>query len=130
MKQTQIQQLFNGWEQIKRLVKSIRIYLVNVRYLKMNSNSKYVVNHKCLIGILILQAIHARSLFPCSDTPAVKFTYDAKVSVHKPLVVLMSAVKKDKLNDISDSVIQYEFEQKVRIPSYLVAIVAGDLVSK
>ena len=41
------------------------------------------------------QAIHARSLVPCQDTPAVKFTYDAKVNSPADLVVLMSAVKNE-----------------------------------
>ena len=41
------------------------------------------------------QAIHARSLVPCQDTPAVKFTYAAKVVAPEDLVVLMSAVKNE-----------------------------------
>jgi leukotriene-A4 hydrolase len=76
------------------------------------------------------QAIHARSLFPCQDTPSVKFTYDAKVTVNKPLVALMSALRIDTPVDISNDSFQYKFEQPVCIPSYLVAIVVGDLVSK
>ena len=39
------------------------------------------------------QAIHARSLVPCQDTPAVKFTYEARVTAPEGLVVLMSAIK-------------------------------------
>lgn len=34
------------------------------------------------------QAIHARSLYPCQDTPGVKSTYKAKVTCDKPLTVV------------------------------------------
>ena len=37
------------------------------------------------------QAIHARSLFPCQDSPGIKIKYTAKVQVISPLVALMSS---------------------------------------
>lgn len=73
------------------------------------------------------QAIHARSLVPCQDTPAVKFTYAAKVLAPDDLVVLMSAVKNETSCPYSDGA---TFTQSVPIPAYLLAIVVGDLESR
>ena len=41
------------------------------------------------------QAIHARSLVPCQDMPAVKMSYSATVWVPQELTALMSAVPVD-----------------------------------
>ena len=38
------------------------------------------------------QALHARTMFPCQDTPSVKQTYTALVTVPEALTALMSAV--------------------------------------
>jgi leukotriene-A4 hydrolase len=73
------------------------------------------------------QSIHARSLFPCQDTPSVKFTFDAQVSVAAPysdLTVLMGA------NEMEKTETGYSFKQTTRIPSYLMAIAVGNLKSK
>jgi leukotriene-A4 hydrolase len=76
------------------------------------------------------QAIHARSILPCQDTPSVKFTYDATVRVQKPLQVLMSAIQKD-IKDLSDqNLLEYKFKQHIKIPSYLMAIAVGHLTSR
>lgn len=70
------------------------------------------------------QAIHARSLFPCFDTPAIKSTYD--YTVHSPYASLMSGrpVESDQEKGI------YRFKQPIPIPSYLVAIALGDITKK
>ncbi|KAH8327902.1 hypothetical protein KR067_001424 [Drosophila pandora] len=70
------------------------------------------------------QAIHARSVIPCQDTPAVKFTYDATVEHPNELTALMSAIiqKKEPGKTL--------FKQDVPIPAYLVAIAIGKLVSR
>ncbi|GFS26367.1 leukotriene A-4 hydrolase [Elysia marginata] len=77
------------------------------------------------------QAIHARSLFPCQDSPAVKFRYTAKVKCPRDITVLMSAEREGTEPCPDDaSQIVHKFSLKVPIPSYLVAIVAGDLESR
>lgn len=75
------------------------------------------------------QAIHARSILPCQDTPLVKFTYDANVRVKSPLVVLMSAIHTET-KPVDGGLQEFHFEQKIPIPAYLLALASGDLVSK
>ena len=75
------------------------------------------------------QAIHARSICPLQDTPSVKFKYDALVNVQAPLTALMSACVQGSTN-LDNGLTQFKFEQKIKIPSYLLALVVGDLVCK
>ncbi|XP_048743567.2 leukotriene A-4 hydrolase-like isoform X1 [Ostrea edulis] len=77
------------------------------------------------------QAIHARSMVPCQDTPGVKVPYTAKVTAPREITILMSAVRLNPQAHPSDnSKLVHQFEQKVPIPTYLIAIVGGDLESK
>ncbi|WFD44971.1 leukotriene-A4 hydrolase [Malassezia psittaci] len=71
------------------------------------------------------QAIHARSLLPCFDAPGRKITYTAQVTSSIP--VLMSALQDGQPKDLGNGTKQYFFKQPVSIPSYLLAIVGGDL---
>ncbi|KPI45124.1 Leukotriene A-4 hydrolase-like protein [Cyphellophora attinorum] len=74
------------------------------------------------------QAIHARSIFPCQDTPDVKATFD--FTIKSPLSVIASGLAassnptKPSATGASEV---YKFEQKVPIPSYLFALASGDL---
>jgi len=74
------------------------------------------------------QAIHARSIVPCQDTPGIKTPYTAELTVDKPLVAVMSAVS--VRSEESESTTTYFFNQKIPIPAYLLAIVIGDIVSQ
>ena len=70
------------------------------------------------------QQIHARSWVPLQDTPRVRFTYSAHVTAPKDAMVLMSADNDPKAARDGD----YSFKMPQKIPSYLLAIAAGDLV--
>lgn len=72
------------------------------------------------------QAIHARSLLPCQDTPSVKATYAATVRVPVPMIVLMSAIaSKDVFPSENNEESLFRFEQRTPIPSYLLALAVG-----
>ena len=72
------------------------------------------------------QQIHARSWVPLQDTTTVRFTYTAHVTSPKDVMVLMSANNDPAAARDGD----YSFEMPQAIPSYLMAIAAGDLVFK
>jgi aminopeptidase N len=72
------------------------------------------------------QQIHARSWVPLQDTTMVRFTYTAHVTSPKDVMVLMSADNDPNAARDGD----YTFKMPQAIPSYLLAIAAGDLVFK
>ena len=79
------------------------------------------------------EAIHARSMVPCQDTPSSKFTYSSTVTSTLP--ALMSALrvsppKSTPLHDVLDKKTVYHYNQPIPIPSYLLAIASGKLVYK
>lgn len=69
------------------------------------------------------ESIWSRTWIPCQDSPGIRFTYNAKVTVPKDLLAVMSAVNPQKKNDTG----VYTFKQDKAIPSYLMAIAVGDI---
>eukprot|EP01123_Difflugia_compressa_P010193 TRINITY_DN3682_c0_g1_i1.p1 TRINITY_DN3682_c0_g1~~TRINITY_DN3682_c0_g1_i1.p1 ORF type:complete len:602 (+),score=107.08 TRINITY_DN3682_c0_g1_i1:50-1855(+) len=74
------------------------------------------------------QAIHARSMYPCQDSCSAKIAYDAHITVPEGLTALMSATRKGH-DEAKDGFVTYYFEQTIPIPTYLVALAVGKLVS-
>ncbi|TPG39314.1 hydrolase/aminopeptidase [Flavobacterium pectinovorum] len=72
------------------------------------------------------ESIWSRTWIPCQDSPGVRFTYNAKVTVPKDLMAVMSAVNPQQKNDTG----VYTFKQDKAIPSYLMAIAVGDIEFK
>ncbi|KAG4085078.1 leukotriene A4 hydrolase [Neocallimastix lanati (nom. inval.)] len=72
------------------------------------------------------EAVHARSVVPCQDTPIIKLTYEAEMIVPKELRALMSAVLLEE-KPLDNDFTSYKFEQKMRIPAYLLAIAVGNI---
>lgn len=72
------------------------------------------------------ESIHARSWVPLQDSPAIRFTYDAHVTAPKAVRVVMSAIN-DAKHPLNGS---FDFSQPHPIPSYLLAIAAGDIAVK
>ena len=70
------------------------------------------------------QAIHARSIFPCQDTPDVKSTFTFNITSSLPVI---ASGLPTGTSDLDDGQKQYTFEQKIPIPSYLFAIASGDI---
>ncbi len=70
------------------------------------------------------QAIHARSIFPCQDSPSVRFTYSADVEVPQDLVAALAA----ELLEVQEGKwTTFRFKMPQPIPSYLFALGVGNL---
>jgi leukotriene-A4 hydrolase len=75
------------------------------------------------------QAIHARSIFPCQDTPDVKATFDFNIKSLYPVVASGLPHRDAKSKEApADNV--YKFKQNVPIPSYLFALASGSVAMK
>jgi leukotriene A-4 hydrolase/aminopeptidase len=73
------------------------------------------------------QAIHARTIVPCQDTPRVRVSYGAAVTVPENLAVVMSAGPAGMREEKGAGTRTYLFEMPQPIPPYLLAVAAGNL---
>lgn len=69
------------------------------------------------------EATHARSIFPCQDTPSVRFTYSAEVEVLSALRTVMAAEQVEAREGSG----RFTFKMPQPIPSYLFAMAVGNL---
>ena len=76
------------------------------------------------------QAIHARSIFPCQDTPDVKSTFEFYITSPLPVIAsgLPTGSQEVQLEHggLASKRI-YKFVQNIPIPSYLFAFASGDI---
>ncbi len=74
------------------------------------------------------QAIHARSVVPCQDTPSIRQTFKASLDVPKHLRAVMAAAPVTRSEHGERAIENFEMPQP--IPPYLFAFAVGDLASR
>lgn len=76
------------------------------------------------------EAILARTVVPCQDTPAVKTPYSIEIKCPRELVAVCSGLKSDDpYIEEATGMMVYQYKQTVPIPAYLIAFAIGDLRS-
>jgi len=76
------------------------------------------------------QAIHARSVMPCQDTPMSRFTFNCSMTVPEELTVVMAAAPGEKLASDQPGMTTFHFSMPQSIPPYLFAFAVGNIVAK
>lgn len=74
------------------------------------------------------ESIHARSIAPLQDTPAIKSTYNLNFTTPEAIIVRASG---NRTHEYTDETNRYtSFEMGIPVESYLLAIAAGNLAEK
>lgn len=76
------------------------------------------------------QPHHARSLAPLQDSPRVRVPYEAEVTLPEPLVAVMSAGSEGSQAGPDSGRRTFRFKMPQPIPTYLIALAAGNLESR
>ena len=74
--------------------------------------------------------ILGRSLFPCQDTPAVKFQFSLSIIVPKELKGMISGIFRREEEYPDPNFKKYNYKEENDVPSYLVALAAGNIERK
>ena len=75
------------------------------------------------------QAIHARALAPCQDSPGARVAYTAEITVPGALAAVMSAGPEGNVHH-ADGTRTFAFRMPQPIPPYLLALAVGRLESR
>ena len=75
------------------------------------------------------EAIENRSWIPTQDSPGIRQSWEAKISVDKPLTVVMSAPRAAEPADAGNQR-TFSFRMDHSVAPYMIAIAAGDLAFK
>ena len=73
------------------------------------------------------QAIHTRTWIPTQDSPGIRQTYSAEITVPAELTALMSAEMLTPDGEVSGDQRTFRFRLEQPIPPYLMALAIGDL---
>jgi leukotriene-A4 hydrolase len=76
------------------------------------------------------QAIHARSVIPCQDSPLSRFTFKCTMSVPEDLTVVMAAAPGEVSSAAIEGYRSFSFNMPQSIPPYLFAFAVGNIVSR
>jgi len=76
------------------------------------------------------QAIHARSVIPCQDSPLARFTFKCEMTVPAALTVVMAAAPGEARDGAVAGTRTFAFEMPQSIPPYLFAFAVGNIVSE
>ena len=76
------------------------------------------------------QAILSRTWIPTQDSPGIRQTYSAKITVPSPLRAVMSAEHVGEPAGASSGDRTFEFRMTNAVPPYLIALAIGDIADK
>jgi len=76
------------------------------------------------------QAIHARSVIPCQDSPLARFTFHCEMTVPEALTAVMAAAPGEVRPGPESGTRTFAFEMPQSIPPYLFAFAVGNIVSR